>query len=243
MLQVVQTAEQEFTTVVNKSINRKTIFISRDLSQNSSFLSTLVTSGHEVVSGSLINITPIRFTHTPQTKWIFFSSKNAIKHFLEQAPVSDPDTMFGVMGKSSAKFLSSYGIQAHFTGEGTDVRKIGKDFAAILGNDSVLFPQAIDSLQSIQKEISFTNICYNLYVYKTSPKTDFIVPPADVLVFTSPSNVAAYTSKYQIRGGQKVIAIGTSTMSRLKECGTRNVIAASSFTEEGLAEAVLGSIG
>lgn len=236
-----KTKKQELNFVHRAGRNR-TIFISRYLSEESPFIAKLTPLGYEVVGQSLINITPIRFTHTPPAKWVFFSSKNAIKHFFGQEPSLEAGTKFGVMGKSSAEYLAGFEKRADFIGEGNDVKKIAKDFAARLGNDSVLFPQAIESLQSIQKEISFRNVCYNLYVYKTSPKPDFNVPGADVLVFTSPSNVAAYLGKYPIRGGQRVIAIGASTMNKLKESGIKEVKIAPSFDEDGLAEAVMQSL-
>ena len=226
----------------SRHVSIKTIFISRNLSPGSVFAARLSQQGYNVTGESLIKISPIRFTHTPPTQWIFFSSKNAIRHFFTQSPAIAPGTKFGIMGKASAECLEGFGYKADFIGEGTDVAKIGHAFSEMIGSESVLFPQAIDSLRSIQKHISFRNITYDLYVYKTSIKADFEVPNADVLVFTSPSNVSAYCSKQQFRAGQRTVAIGKSTLTRLKESGAKNITLAPSFDEEGLAEGVLQAV-
>ena len=98
------------------------------------------------------------------------------------------------MGPSSAAYLQTMGKTADFIGSGVDVTAIAKEFAKAVGNETVLLPQAIDSLRSIQKQLSFGNTCSNLFVYKTAMKQEFSIPHADILVFTSPSNARA-TSK------------------------------------------------
>ncbi|MCE3258372.1 MAG: hydroxymethylbilane synthase [Bacteroidetes bacterium] len=146
------------------------------------------------------------------------------------------------MGKSSAEYLAEFDKKADFIGTGIDTTKIAKDFAAQIGNDTVLFPQAIDSLQTIQKHLSFTNISSNLYVYKTTLRDDFIIPEADVLVFTSPSNVKAYFSKYRFLEGQVVVAMGTSTLRELNNYGIKDAALPVSFDDEGLRDAILEQI-
>lgn len=218
--------------------SKKVIFISRGLSPQSAVLLKLQAAGHEVIGESLIRISRIRFTHTPPSKWIFFSSKNAIRHFFEQNPEIGADVKFGVMSRSSADLLLTYGKQADFTGEGVDTTQIAKDFAVCVKDETVLLPQAIDSLQTIQKQLSFTNNCFNLFVYKTTLRTDFEISPANVLVFTSPSNVQAYYEKYKADDNQKVIAMGTTTAARLKAYNIKEVLMPAIFTEEGLLELV-----
>ena len=182
----------------------------------------------------MINIVRIPFSHTPQTDWIFFTSKNSINYFFEQQPLPAPGVKYGVISKSSANALITYGKQASFIGEGVDLNKIAKDFRQVLNNDSVLFPQAMDSLQTIQKHLAFTNTTYNLYTYKTILKTDFSLPYTDILIFTSPSNVKAYFSKYKIDGRQLVIAMGTSTKYKLSDYGIKDVLIPQEFSEKGL---------
>lgn len=195
--------------------------------------------GYDVVNESLINISQIRFTHTPPTKWIFFSSQNAIKHFFAQKPEVKPGVKYGVMSSVSAEYLAEFNKKAEFIGKGVDVTQIAKDFADFIKDDTVLFPQAIDSLQTIQKQLSFTNICHNLFVYKTTKRIDFELPHAELLVFTSPSNAQAYFEKYKHEKGQKVVAIGSTTFNQLKNYGIKNIGLPVSFDEIGLLNAII----
>jgi len=194
--------------------------------------------GYEVVNESLIQISQTRFTHTPPTKWIFFSSKNAIHYFFAQKPELTPEVKFGVMSAVSAEYLLEFGKKADFIGEGVDVTRIAKDFAEFIQDDTVLFPQAIDSLQTIQKQLSFTNICHNLFVYKNTLRSDFEIQESELLVFTSPSNVRAYFEKYKLLKGQKVVAIGSTTFNQLKNYGIKTIGLPVSFDEVGLLRAI-----
>lgn len=219
-----------------------TIFISRDLDPESKLLTDIGSAGQQLVHKSLIRITPIRFSFTPEADWVFFSSKNGIEHFLTQKPELKPGVRFGVISPVSAEYLKTFGKEADYVGQGTDIRKIATDFSKVIKDETVLFPQALNSLQTIQQSISFSNTCFNLYVYKTSSIEDFELPMADILVFTSPSNVMTYFEKYRYQPGQKVIAIGQTTMFRLKSYGVRNVMVPDEFSEEGLLNAILNYI-
>lgn len=220
----------------NCSVKGKSIFISRKISEKSPFGKLLNNGDIQLIDEPLIKTIKVPFSHTPQTQWIFFSSKNAISYFFSQNPVLPDNVKFGVISKASAAFLERYGKSPHFTGEGVDLNFIAKSFRDVLQNDSVLFPQAMDSLQTIQKYLSFTNTTYNLYTYKTMIRSDFDIPYTDVLIFTSPSNVNAYYSKYRIDIRQLVIAMGSTTKYHLSGYGIKNVLTPDSFDEEGLFE-------
>jgi hydroxymethylbilane synthase len=222
--------------------DKKNIFISRSLAGHSP-LQQLRLTGHRLHAESLISISQIRFTHTPRTGWIFFSSKNAIRYFFAQNPQVSQGVKYGVMSSSSAQFLQNYGVKPEFTGSGVDVTKIARDFAAFVGNETVLLPQAIDSLQTIQKQLSFSNNCTNLFVYKTKLRTDFSVPHSDILVFTSPSNAKAYFEKYRLLPGQETVAIGSTTAAALRDFGAKQVIMPDAFNEQSLLEVLLGQTG
>lgn len=226
-------------TISDVSFEKKIIFISRNLTAISPILIRLNSMGYEVLNESLIRISQIRFTHTPPTQWVFFSSRNSISNFFAQEPVLKSTVKFGVMSDVSAEYLSEFGKKADFIGNGVNVTQIAKDFAGVIKDDTVLFPQAIDSLQTIQKQLSFTNICHNLFVYKTTVRTDFVIPPVELLVFTSPSNVKAYFEKYKLLKGQKVVAIGSTTFDKLKDYGVKNVGMPGSFDENGLLNAII----
>jgi uroporphyrinogen-III synthase len=220
------------------SFDPKRIFISRPLGAQSPILRTLLPLGYQVQHESLITTEQIRFTHKPAAQWIFFSSKNAIHYFFAQEPELKPEVKFGVMGAASANYLLHFNKQADFIGSGVDVTRIARDFATKVQDETVLFPQAIDSLQTVQKHLSFTNSCHNLFVYKTSLRSSFEVTPAALLVFTSPSNVKAYFAQYRYLSGQKVVAMGSSSVAELKQQGIKTLSTPESFDEEGLLHAI-----
>lgn len=216
-----------------------TIFISRRLDEASVLKAQLTASGMRVIDESLIKVSPIRFTHTPRADWIFFSSRNAIKFFFEQEPTIHPGTRFAVFGKGSAETLGKYGRNADFVGSGNDSTAIARKFVSLVDGEIVLFPQAIESLQTVQRWLPFNNIARNLFVYKTELRTDVSLPDVEILVFTSPSNVKAFFGFQTIKMFQKVIAIGTSTALALKSKGVRNIYLPREFHEESILQAIL----
>lgn len=219
-------------------IEAQTVFISRDLAEDSILKSKMSILGYKVVDKSLIRQSQIRFSFSPLSDWIFFSSKNAIKYFFAQNPVILRKTRFAVCGKGSARYLREFDHRADFIGKGNNTTLIAKQFAALIDSETVLFPMAIDSIQTVQRQLGYNNVAKNLYVYKTELKTDFTIPKAEILVFTSPSNVAAYFSKYEIAPEQKVIAIGTTTQQKLYSYGVKQIVIPNSFEEESLLQKV-----
>ncbi|MBL7931008.1 MAG: uroporphyrinogen-III synthase, partial [Bacteroidia bacterium] len=216
----------------------KTIFISRYLEEDSLLKTKMEAFGHKVTDQSLLHFSQIRFSHSPPSDWIFFSSKNAIKYFFAQNPVILRKTRFAVFGKGSARYLRNFDKTADFIGQGNNPVAIAKQFALLIQNETILFPMAIDSIQTVQRQLGYNNVVKNLYVYKTELKKEFSVPEADILVFTSPSNVEAYFSKYKIEATQNVIAIGTTTRQKLLSFGVKQVALPESFEEESLLQCI-----
>jgi hydroxymethylbilane synthase len=220
----------------------KSIFISRKLASDSLFFSLLKNENCSIVDQSLIHITQIRYSYTPQTNWIFFTSKNAIDCFFAQNPTLPKGVKYGVISDASAGYLLKHGVTADFIGKGVSLLAIANDFRTALQNDSVLFPQAIDSYQTIQKQLAFTNSCYNLFVYKTNMKSDFDVPYSDILIFTSPSNVDAYFNKYKVDARQVIIAIGETTKHKLSSYKIKSILTPTSFDEKGLVDLLVKQV-
>lgn len=215
-------------------VSGKSLFISRKLTEDSPFFALMQKDDLKIIDQSLIQITQIRYSYTPKTNWIFFTSKNAIDYFFAQNPDLPEQVKYGVISNASAKHLLTYNIAADFVGEGVNLINISKGFKDVLKNQSVLFPQAIDSHQTIQRQLAFSNTCYNLYVYKTNIRNDIELPYCDILIFTSPSNVIAYYNNYKFDPRQTLIAMGTTTKYKLKEYNVSNVLTPDSFEEHGL---------
>ncbi len=115
---------------------------------------------------------------------------------------------------------------------------VGKEFSVEVKNQTILFPKSRQSLRTIQRELLDENDIIDLNVYETMFADNIIQRDEEVLVFTSPSNVEAYFTKYRIKEYQKVIAIGSSTRNKLNSFNIFDISTASGPNEIGLAEAV-----
>lgn len=223
----------------------KTVFITREISETSYLRRALEKHGIEIEGRSLIRTFPIINKLDPyilkHIDWLFFSSKNAIEYFFRLDPLVSKRTKLGVLGRASEDALRRFGRVPDFNGEeeGIDTVDIATEFAEIANGQTILFPGAKDSLRTIQKALSANTKIIDLPVYETVME-DRVEPSfADVLIFTSPSNVEAYFVLNLIEPEQKVICIGRSTAKRFDEMGMKYTLPYSP-DEIGLAEAVFG---
>jgi hydroxymethylbilane synthase len=217
----------------------KSVFISRASGRYDLFSKSMKANGIQVNAQALIDIRPLPLKVVPRTEWIFFSSKNAVKFFFSQNPeLGSPK--FGCVGKSTAEALRKYGKKPDFIGYSTDTRMTGKQIAAAVGSASVLFPQAKESMRSIQQQFSNRQQVIDISVYETIKNNETKVPDADVMVFTSPSNVEAFFEKNKIKTGQKCVAMGHATASSLRQFGVPHAALPQTFDDLGLIQAVFG---
>jgi hydroxymethylbilane synthase len=230
-------AERILSKLHNDKI--KSVFISRDSGRFDLFTKSLNANGITVHSKALIDIKTLPVKVVPNTDWIFFSSKNAVKHFFNQKPVMGTPK-YGCVGKSTAEALRRFGKKPDFIGYSTDTRMTGKQFAAAVGSGTVLFPQAKESMRSIQQQFSNRSQVIDLSVYETIKHNETLVPEVDALVFTSPSNVEAFFEKNKIKADQKVVAMGGATGSALRDHGVHRYAMPKTFDDIGLAQAVYG---
>ncbi len=220
-----------------KAITNKSVFISRDLSETDFIYRALSAHQFSVSAKSLIQISKVRFSSVPQTDWIFFSSRNSVRFFFEQEPIIQPNTKFAVIGKGTESVLREFGKIPHFVGHHVDTLQTAKEFRTILGDESVLFPGAKDSLRSIQKELAFTNHIHEVSVYRTDFNPSQVAA-ADIYIFTSPSNVESFFTENTLAPDAKVLGMGLSTSRALESHGVKNCIIPVSPDEVGLTEAV-----
>lgn len=219
------------------------VFITREVSETSFFRKALEKHGIEIEGRSLIRTFPIinklDSYILKHVDWLFFSSKNAIEYFFRLNPVISKYTKLGVLGRASEDALRRFGRVADFNGEeeGIDTADIAKEFAELANGQAVLFPGAKDSLRTVQKALSPETKIIDLPVYETVMEDDIEQSYAEVLIFTSPSNVEAYFHKNLIEHGQKVICIGRSTGKKFDDMGVSYSLPYSP-DEIGLAEAV-----
>lgn len=227
--------------IVNKINEAKpaSVFITKNLRAEDYFSNVLSAKGYKVTGRSLIEMISVPMKHFPETDWIFFSSKNAVKFFFLQNPVVG-NQKFACIGKSTADALRKNGKRADFIGYSTDTKLTGKQFASRVGDGIVLFPQAKGSLQSVQNGFVKKEQVIDLVVYETLKKNSEEIPQSEIVVFTSPSNVEAYFEKNKINSNQKVVAMGEATGSALKKFGVNKYSLPDSFDDAGLVRAVFG---
>lgn len=219
------------------------VFISREIGEHNYFRRALEKHGIEIEGRSLIRTFPIVNVLDPfylkNIDWIFFSSRNAVEYFFKLNPVLSKRVQFGVVGRGSEAALRKYGHPADYVGESGDITEVAEGFAELVAGKTVLFPRAQDSLQSIQKQLKDGTRVVDLPIYETVVEDNIDQTYADVLIFTSPSNVDAYFADNLLDPGQKVIAIGNSTGRKFDEMGVKYSLPYSP-DEIGLAEAVFG---
>jgi len=108
----------------------------------------------------------------------------------------------------------------------------------LVKSGTVLFPQAKDSLRTVQQQFVNKPQVIDLPVYETITKPVEGIPDTDILLFTSPSNVEAFLEKKHVKKGQKIIAMGDATANTLKKAGIVSVYLVPSFDEIGLLQAI-----
>jgi hydroxymethylbilane synthase len=212
------------------------VFISREIGERSYFRKALEKNNIEIEGRSLIRTFPIVNVLDPfylkHIDWIFFSSRNGVEYFFNLKPVLPKNVKFGVVGRGSEDALRKFGELADFVGE-------TGEFAPLAAGQTVLFPRAQDSLLTIQKSLLADTKIIDLPIYETVIEENIDQTYADVLIFTSPSNVDAYFADNLLDPGQQVIAIGNSTGKKFDDMGVQYTMPFSP-DEIGLAEAVFG---
>ncbi|PRD51451.1 hydroxymethylbilane synthase [Sphingobacterium gobiense] len=223
----------------------KSVFITRDLDENSYLGRYLVKHNIQVDARSLIRIYPtinkLDSFILKRADWIFFNSKNAIDHFFKLEPWILKKTKLAVLGRGSEDALRKHGRVADFSGDnlGIKTEDIAKEFAKLVDGQTVFIPRAKDSLMSIQNALTSNTKVIDMPLYETVIQENVDKTNAEVLIFTSPSNVEAYFQEHLIDPGQKIICIGHSTAKAIETMGLNYTLP---FTpdEIGLSEAIFG---
>ncbi len=92
---------------------------------------------------------------------------------------------------------------------------------------------------SVQNLLHDNITTHDLVVYDNIPKKKIRIPKCDVLLFTSPLNAKCYFDHYKLTTGQKIIAIGKTTLSTLKKLGINDVRVLKKPSEDAMKEMIL----
>lgn len=228
--------------ILNKNILKdKSIFISRNTA-DVSFLKTSVEAGSAVLTGiSGIQTKTIALPKNDysDTQIVFFNSKNAVQHFINQQPVLHKEVKFAAFGPGTEKAIYQAGLSVAFSGDSSDPNKVAAQFLGKFADGKrILFPKALQSLQSVSSILARHHFVEQIDVYETSSVENVELPQADVYVFTSPSNVVGFSSSLTTIN-TKVVAIGPSTAEALTLKGIKVNAVAERADDTGLLDAII----
>jgi hydroxymethylbilane synthase len=212
-----------------------TVFISRDKKDCAELEQRLAALRVNLLAQSFIRIEHVAFSPAiPPTDWIFFSSKNSVQAFFAQSPQLE-NQRFAAVGKGTAELLKQY-VKVDFIGEHIDTTITAQEFKTVVGAGSVLFPQSDISRKTIESTFASSQViplvCYSTQELKIN------LDPADIYVFTSPSNVRAFYRLNSIPSDAKVMAFGYPTQQALSEHFKGNIIIPEALDTESLVRTI-----
>lgn len=172
----------------------------------------------------------------PATDWIFFSSPSGVRLFLSRFSLRE-GTKTAVLGEGTAAALRGEGYEPNYLPPTDDVQEAVEAFAKHSEGETVLCPRSTASLLRLRTAVPLDRLV-DFPFYLNSPAPPETATDADYLVFTSPSNAAAYLSKHPLAPGQRAVAIGESTAARLAELGVSGFIVSASPDAAGVWKAI-----
>jgi len=205
------------------------IFITRDIDEAvwKSALPTSVT----VHGQSLLHIEPLAFD-MPAADWVFFYSKNGVRHFFDRYAGQLQPYRWAAMGPATAAKLAEYVIEVDLIGDGTPAGTAAALDLAVSSADRICYVQAEQSRTSVQS-LSTHPHAHEVVVYRNTPITDVPGAKFDILIFTSPMNAETYI-RHRPVDNSTVIAIGATTQKTLHELGVSRVLTPESPTEQSI---------
>ena len=161
--------------------------------------------GNELIAKSLLRFEFVPFVPRFRADWWFFYSPRAVEFAAFLLPNG---AKVAAMGSGTAAALSPHKVD--FIGEGSPAA-VAEQFAAVAAGQRVFFPRARQSRRSVEKILEKRIVAEDAVCYDNQA-----VPPpspilADVYVFTSPLNVAAYFNHYDLPDDARTVALGPST--------------------------------
>lgn len=208
----------------------KTVFISRELKSHSPIREVL--ADHTIIGRSLIEFSPLEF-EAPQADWIFFYSRKGVKFFFEGGNYALFPYQWACLSAGTEDELSHYVNDISFVGNGSP-----DDVAEAFGkttneNEVTCFVRAENSLDSVHKKLNKPQD-FSIPVYQNTIAQNIPTDAFDVLIFTSPLNVDAWTNRRKIEN-ETVVSIGKTTARHLHTLGIKDVIIANEPSEQSIA--------
>ncbi|MBI1193043.1 MAG: hydroxymethylbilane synthase [Bacteroidetes bacterium] len=217
------------------------IFISRDLAPDSVLARACADHAISVHAQSLLDFEPVPGPWPADGQWLMFSSRTAAGLFASQDQRLFAHCRFGAIGEGTARALRRLGVPVAVTLDPQDLDQSCRDFAEKAAGQTVVFPQAENSLRSIQERLAGQVNVVDWVVYRNSPKKDVVVPDVQLAILTSPMNARNYLEHYPERKSKRMIAIGESTAKALRQAGAFHIFEARRPSDLALVEAVFSA--
>lgn len=213
------------------------LFLSRDRLGDD--LSALVDQRVVVVEHqSCIRLSLTTDRQPPPADWLFFLSPSGVELFARR--FSTKGFRVGVIWDGTAEAVVDHlGVEPDFVATHGDSGLAVKEFVGqLMPEDTVTVAQGSRSLRRLRDHLSEDRLNEWLF-YTNEPNPPARASDADYLLFTSPSNAEAYLSKHPKTAGQKIVAIGRTTMGKLQVLGHGDALLSEEPSEKGMWEAVV----
>jgi uroporphyrinogen-III synthase len=216
------------------------VFYSREAEKAQQIQQFCSEHGFQLLAQSLISFEAVQFhLEDKNADVIFFTSPRSFDYFTAQESIQSAQEI-ACIGIGTKNHIESHGFQVSFYGQdSTHPDVVAKDFTLWLGARRVLFPISNISNRSVQKVLAVEQY-QEVVVYNTVSKSVELESQPDILIFSSPSNAAAFLEKNSIYPDQKVACFGTTTKRFLASRKIEAVVLTSP-DEEGVLE-YLGGI-
>ena len=202
-----------------KSAKERTVFISRKVSRKSYLYRALTEHGYKLIDRTLLEFKPVEFHFDKPAHWVFFTDPRGVEFYFAGVGEVPEYMKFGALNHDVAAKVREYGRALNFVGNDSEISAVADEFAGIASGQTVLFPQSKTSQRNLQKELFRRVGIQDLVVYSREPVSDFAIPDAEILIFTSPKAARTYMGFGDIREDQAVIAVGPATEKTLKKLG------------------------
>ncbi len=196
----------------------RNIFISKDINELETLEALMGNDALTFECKSLIQFKSLPFDLPVDFEVVFLSSIRSAKFLIESKKINLHNYRLACAGKQTALKLNEMAFKPDFIGSNaSNPQHVSQEFSKWLGDRKVFIPASSRSLRSIEESISEGQI-RSAILYET-----ILLPlklaSADVLVFTSPSNVQAYFIENEVLEKSIVIAWGDSTRKTLLDYG------------------------
>lgn len=221
---------------LNAPVMPMRVVITRALEGDELIARTLKAHGIAVSGVELLKPAAIPFTQVPDHERIFFTSRNAVRFFvngggdLRSVPCD-------AIGSGTAEEIRKHGAEVGFIGDGPDTPTIARAYVERFGQLKVLFPCATDGLRTVQKAMPDGH-ALELHVYTMRPVNLVRPVEGDLVIVTSPNHADALHAITALDRWANVVAMGTSTAQRIKSLSGVEALTPWSSTEMALIDAV-----